>query len=721
MWDVSAAGTSQAVATAKNGLHADNGAKIVLNTDQDFLGAKPNSATLSPDGSQIAELSDNYKCWMWDVARGRPRFIIGNKAIGNCYRGYHAAFSADGRKLAVAGAFGKNAQMPGIAVFDALVNVGANGGKLLCPFLRHQGVARYAAFSPDEKRVVTTSDDRTARVWDANTGKPLTPPMLHAAGVTQAEFSPDGSRIVTASEDRTARVWDAATGKPLCAPLRHAGAVVTAQFGADANQIFTVSRDGTARVWILPPATLPSTQISHTLSGIHYFDRTGKLLIYTTNRVYMVNASDGKRIYPADDQNSMFTDAAWSVDKWRIAFCGRNSNARGGKAQVWDALQDRPITRVYPFAQACLSPDGRQLLLRNDDNRTQLVDVDSGQVLSRFTNTIPIDAYRGVSTLFSPDSRRIVVSDLQNRLRLLDTRAGRVVSPPMPHDAPVAETLFSPDGRYLFTYATSRTVRIWNVADGSPAYPPLLHHDSFKAGRSLLFSADGRYALTAYKSRILQWKLDGALTLSPREINISPTAIFFSPDGSLMAFQNQEDWLWNIATNASRTPVLDRNVKLMYTAFSLDSRKILAVRADGAARLWEARAGQPLTSLLTDDQPIVIGAFSRDGKQMVTGGANGSIRLWDAQTGEALAPRLRVSGTLSKDGSELKFTQDGKLVVASNQEQRLWNLPNETESLPLMEARALLLSGQRIDPEIGALPADLADLSAAWQQLSSHH
>ena len=28
-----------------------------------------------------------------------------------------------------------------------------------------------------------------------------------------AQFSPDGARIVTASDDKTARVWDAATGK----------------------------------------------------------------------------------------------------------------------------------------------------------------------------------------------------------------------------------------------------------------------------------------------------------------------------------------------------------------------------------------------------------------------------------------------------------------------------------------------------------------------------
>ena len=37
----------------------------------------------------------------------------------------------------------------------------------------------------------------------------------HEDTVWSAQFSPDGTRIVTASDDKTARVWDAATGKLL--------------------------------------------------------------------------------------------------------------------------------------------------------------------------------------------------------------------------------------------------------------------------------------------------------------------------------------------------------------------------------------------------------------------------------------------------------------------------------------------------------------------------
>jgi TPR repeat protein len=54
---------------------------------------------------------------------------------------------------------------------------------------------------------VTASEDETALLWDGTTGVALAVLQGHASSVRSAAFSPDGSRVVTASQDSTARLW----------------------------------------------------------------------------------------------------------------------------------------------------------------------------------------------------------------------------------------------------------------------------------------------------------------------------------------------------------------------------------------------------------------------------------------------------------------------------------------------------------------------------------
>jgi WD40 repeat protein len=53
---------------------------------------------------------------------------------------------------------------------------------------------RFAEFSPDGQRILTASNDRTARIWEAQTGKEIAVLWGHTEVVWSAVFSPDGQR-----------------------------------------------------------------------------------------------------------------------------------------------------------------------------------------------------------------------------------------------------------------------------------------------------------------------------------------------------------------------------------------------------------------------------------------------------------------------------------------------------------------------------------------------
>jgi WD40 repeat protein len=109
-----------------------------------------------------------------------------------------------------------------------------------------------ARLSPDDRLVVTTSEDGIAQLWDAATQDPVGSPMSHAGWVRSASFSPDGRYLATASEDMTVQLWHVATQQPVGLPLRHTSELRCVEFSPDGRYIATAAaRD--ARVWELPP------------------------------------------------------------------------------------------------------------------------------------------------------------------------------------------------------------------------------------------------------------------------------------------------------------------------------------------------------------------------------------------------------------------------------------------------------------------------------------
>jgi WD40 repeat protein len=104
------------------------------------------------------------------------------------------------------------------------------------------------AFSPDGRRIVTAGDS-TARIWNTDSGAQVAVLDHGAWQVNWAAFSPNGQRVLTAVGDSTARLWDVGRGQELVAFRGHNLTVNSAAFSADGRRVVTASDDRTARVW----------------------------------------------------------------------------------------------------------------------------------------------------------------------------------------------------------------------------------------------------------------------------------------------------------------------------------------------------------------------------------------------------------------------------------------------------------------------------------------
>ena len=97
----------------------------------------------------------------------------------------------------------------GVAAAQTSETIRLTNGEWQLVVLRgHEKLVQSAAFSSDRARIVTGSNDRTARVWDAGTGAEITVLRDHKGRALTAAFLPDGARIVAGSDDGTVRIWN---------------------------------------------------------------------------------------------------------------------------------------------------------------------------------------------------------------------------------------------------------------------------------------------------------------------------------------------------------------------------------------------------------------------------------------------------------------------------------------------------------------------------------
>jgi WD40 repeat protein len=112
-------------------------------------------------------------------------------------------------------------------------------------------------FSRDGTRVALVGNrfgllSGEVHILDAGSALEVSSLRGHTSNVTDADFSPDGRRLVTASADRTVRVWDLGTGKEA---LKLSGDpfVTTVRFVSGGRRLLGGSMDRTIRVWDATP------------------------------------------------------------------------------------------------------------------------------------------------------------------------------------------------------------------------------------------------------------------------------------------------------------------------------------------------------------------------------------------------------------------------------------------------------------------------------------
>jgi RNA polymerase sigma factor (sigma-70 family) len=508
--------------------------------------ARVGEAALSFHGEVLATRSDDGTLRLWETASGKELLRLAvNAQVRDQYRPAELALSPDGKEFAWIG-----------DDKERVVQVCSTAtGRVLHRLRGHAGFRRRVLFSPDGRKLVTTSDRGPGQVWEAKSGRLLL--SLHlkpGLGPAPVAFAPDGKTLVITVEQDAMRLVDVATGQDL---------------------------------WRVPRL------YSSTKLDTFAFTPDGKTLVVTAgafdHAIYRYDTATGKRLP---------SPAAPDTCPEAIAFAPGNRGLYSfGEDYIpwhWDGVTGRELggVRTGP-ANGLFSPDGR-LLVASEEGAIHLYDTATGK--DRRQLTVRSTRYAQLMA-FSPEGRRLAaaVSGAKGALvHVWETDGWKELEPISTGLAePLIQMMLFPDGKDLLGHTSSGIAQdrqrlfCWDVTTGRQRRAANLPSHF----GSVLLSPDGKtLAVPCGWKRIDFWELaTGETRFELPPVRIWPCTMRFSPDGALFLIGDEDGGvrIHDAVSGRLLRHVRGHRGQVLAFAFSANGRRLATASRDTTALVWD--------------------------------------------------------------------------------------------------------------------------------------
>jgi WD40 repeat protein len=564
-----------------------------LSTLGDYTG-RIFSLSFRPDGRLLASGGEDGLVNLWEIATGNLLTTL----VGHCDEVRSVAFSADGDWLA-SGSYDRTVRLWQI---EGRWQGDDDKGQTIAPatsqnpefrtqnsliLAGHADWVWSVAWSPDGRTLVSSSSDRTLKLWDLQTAQCQKTLLGHAQPIRTVAYSADGQTIVSGSDDQTVRLWHPTTGDCFRILSGHTSWVTSIAISPDELLFASGSEDQSVRLWD---------------SNTHACLR---VLQGYSNGIWSIAWHPNGQTLVSGGQDRL-------VRLWDLVDIARAKETRAegrrlvaaSQARVQNCLaetDDRPKSQIPTLDAAapspiCLSahsrwvwsvafsPDGQWLASGSEDHTIQLWNARTRQPIRTL-----VGHHNAVFAVnFCPNSQILVSGSLDGTVKVWDVQTGQCLRTLLGHRGGIWSVALSADGKLIATGSQDQSIKLWEILTGD-CLQTLKGHTAWI--RCVALSPDGQTLASGSADGILkQWQVNTGRCFQTMQAHSSPVlSVTYSPDGHMLASGGADATvkLWQVATGQCDQTLFGHEKWVRSLNFDPKGRILASCSQDETIRLWQ--------------------------------------------------------------------------------------------------------------------------------------
>jgi ribosome assembly protein 4 len=329
-------------------------------------------------------------------------------------------------------------------------------------------------WAADGSAVASGAHDNTVRIWSPDSGQDgkeaRTVLKGHKNWVTSLSWQPlhragpqGCRRLVSSSKDATAKIWDTRTGQCVTTLSGHAASVTSVKWGGE-GLIYTASQDRTVIVWAVDEQNGFVVKVARQLKDhAHWVN----CIALSTDHLL--------RTGPFDHTSTAATN--FSAEEAYAAALKRYREVQGQKKELMVSCSDdfsmilwsptdsnKPIKRMVGHQQlvnsVAFSPDGAYIASGSFDKSVRVWSGRDGNFICTFRGHVG-SVY---NVVFSADSRMLLSASKDTTVKLWSMKTRRLAEDLPGHEDEVFAVDWDPLGACAASGGKDRVLKIWKGA-----------------------------------------------------------------------------------------------------------------------------------------------------------------------------------------------------------------------------------------------------------------